>query len=63
SKNPKMWSEDTLSKLRSHSKTGTRFATFTAAGFIRRNLEGLGFMVQKQKGFGKKREMLTGILR
>ncbi|MCW7464552.1 tRNA (5-methylaminomethyl-2-thiouridine)(34)-methyltransferase MnmD [Leptospira levettii] len=63
SKNPKMWSEDTLSQLRSHSKTGTRFATFTAAGFIRRNLEGLGFMVQKQKGFGKKREMLTGILR
>ncbi|GBF42535.1 hypothetical protein LPTSP2_18230 [Leptospira ellinghausenii] len=63
SKNPKMWSEGTLSKLRNHSKTGTRFATFTAAGFIRRNLEGLGFHIQKQKGFGKKREMLTGVLR
>ncbi|MBL0955322.1 MAG: tRNA (5-methylaminomethyl-2-thiouridine)(34)-methyltransferase MnmD [Leptospira sp.] len=62
-KNPKMWSEDTLSQLRNHSKTGTRFATFTAAGFIRRNLEILGFHIQKQKGFGKKREMLTGVLR
>ncbi|XDD47362.1 tRNA (5-methylaminomethyl-2-thiouridine)(34)-methyltransferase MnmD [Leptospira sp. WS39.C2] len=62
SKNPKMWSEETLSKIRSHSRLGTRLATFTAAGFIRRNLEGLGFTIQKQKGFGKKREMITGIL-
>lgn len=62
SKNQAMWSETTLSKIRSHSDRGTRLATFTAAGFIRRNLEGLGFRIQKQKGFGKKREMITGVL-
>jgi tRNA 5-methylaminomethyl-2-thiouridine biosynthesis bifunctional protein len=61
-KNPNMWSPETLSQIRIHSKKGTRFSTFTAAGFIRRNLESLGFFVQKQKGFGKKREMLTGVL-
>ncbi|TGK46848.1 tRNA (5-methylaminomethyl-2-thiouridine)(34)-methyltransferase MnmD [Leptospira bouyouniensis] len=60
-KNPMMWSEETLSKIKTHSQVGTRLATFTAAGFIRRTLEGLGFMIQKQKGFGKKREMITGV--
>lgn len=60
-KNPMMWSEETLTKIKTHSHVGTRLATFTAAGFIRRNLEGLGFQIQKQKGFGKKREMLTGV--
>ncbi|TGL69800.1 tRNA (5-methylaminomethyl-2-thiouridine)(34)-methyltransferase MnmD [Leptospira jelokensis] len=60
-KNPRMWSDETLSKIKTHSHVGTRLATFTAAGFIRRNLEGLGFMIEKQKGFGKKREMLTGV--
>lgn len=62
SKNPSMWSEEILSLIGSHSQKGTRLATFTSAGFIRRFLESLGFTIEKQKGFGKKREMITGVL-
>lgn len=43
----------------SWQKDGT-FATFTAAGFVRRGLQEAGFEVQRVKGFGQKREMLTG---
>jgi len=37
-------------------------ATFTAAGFVRRDLIAAGFEIRKRKGYGKKREMLTGSL-
>ncbi|MDR8378539.1 bifunctional tRNA (5-methylaminomethyl-2-thiouridine)(34)-methyltransferase MnmD/FAD-dependent 5-carboxymethylaminomethyl-2-thiouridine(34) oxidoreductase MnmC, partial [Acinetobacter baumannii] len=34
--------------------------TFTSAGFVRRGLQEAGFTLRKTKGFGRKREMLTG---
>ncbi|WP_256676104.1 MnmC family methyltransferase, partial [Pseudomonas sp. Kh13] len=37
-------------------------ATFTSAGFVRRGLQDAGFTMQKCKGFGRKREMLTGVM-
>ena len=61
SKNPTMWQESLFKHMASFSQPGSTFATFTAAGFVRRGLSNAGFMVMKQKGFGRKREMLKGI--
>lgn len=60
SKNPEMWSPSVFSELKRLSLAGTTFSTFTAAGFVKRGLEKEGFFVRKQKGFGRKREMLVG---
>ncbi len=58
--NPEMWQAALFEQMRQHSKPGTTLATFTAAGAIRRGLEASGFRMQKQAGYGRKREMLTG---
>ncbi len=59
-KNPDMWSDHLFSQMARLSHSGTSFATFTAAGFIRRGLIDHRFDVTKVKGFGKKREMMIG---
>ncbi len=59
-KNPDMWSDDLMDQIARLSKTDTRFATFTAAGFVRRALLARGFHVEKQPGYGRKRERLVG---
>ena len=59
-KNAEMWSLDTLQHMARISSNGTTFATFTSAGIVRRNLEAIGFYVEKHTGYGKKREMLAG---
>ena len=62
SKNPDMWTNELFSTLATTvNETGT-FATFTAAGFVRRGLQEAGFNVTRRKGFAYKREMLTGQL-
>ena len=60
SKNPAMWTDEIFKLLARHSGPLTQLATFTAAGFVRRGLEGVGFKMYKRPGFGKKREMLAG---
>lgn len=60
SKNPDMWSEGLFAAMAKLSRTEGTFATFTAAGFVRRGLQQAGFNVSKVKGHGKKREMLSG---
>jgi tRNA U34 5-methylaminomethyl-2-thiouridine-forming methyltransferase MnmC len=60
SRNPQMWTHDVLDAVGKRTRPGGSFATYTAAGFVRRNLQAAGFLVQKRKGFGSKREMLTG---
>lgn len=60
-KNPEMWRPLLFDEMRRLSKRGARVATFTAAGDVRRGLEQAGFSIEKKKGFGRKREMLTGI--
>ncbi len=60
-KNTAMWSPEVLTQMARLSKTGTTFATFTSAGHVKRGLQATGFEVSKHKGFGKKREMLSGI--
>lgn len=60
SKNPEMWSEALFAAMARLTRPQGTFATFTAAGFVRRGLQAAGFNVSKVKGHGKKREMLSG---
>ncbi len=59
-KNKSIWQNQCFQLIAQHSSNTTTCATFTAAGFVRRGLENVGFHMQKQPGFGHKREMLTG---
>ena len=59
-KNAEMWSVGTLQHMARISSKDTTFATFTSAGMVRRNLQSIGFYVEKHTGYGKKREMLAG---
>ena len=61
SKNPDMWTDALFSQMARLSKTGTTFGTFTAAGVVKRGLAGVGFTIKKRNGFGRKRDMLTGV--
>ncbi|MFC0225321.1 bifunctional tRNA (5-methylaminomethyl-2-thiouridine)(34)-methyltransferase MnmD/FAD-dependent 5-carboxymethylaminomethyl-2-thiouridine(34) oxidoreductase MnmC [Serratia aquatilis] len=62
SKNPDMWTESLFTAMARFAHPEGSFATFTAAGFVRRGLQQAGFEVVRRKGFGQKREMLTGTL-
>lgn len=59
-KNPEMWTEALFNSLANLSGPNTTFATFTAAGIVRRGLSAAGFDCRKIKGFAHKREMLIG---
>ena len=61
SHNPEMWSDGVFREVARLSQKGTRLATFTAASAVRRGLVDVGFDMVKMPGFGRKREMLTGI--
>ncbi|MDO6568721.1 bifunctional tRNA (5-methylaminomethyl-2-thiouridine)(34)-methyltransferase MnmD/FAD-dependent 5-carboxymethylaminomethyl-2-thiouridine(34) oxidoreductase MnmC [Alteromonas sp. 1_MG-2023] len=61
SKNPDMWADTLFEQMARLSKVSTTFATFTAAGFVKRGLASAGFTVSKRKGFGRKRDMLVGV--
>lgn len=61
SKNPQMWSDTLFQAMADSMRENGTFATFTVAGFVRRGLQNVGFEIKKVKGFGEKREMLTGI--
>jgi tRNA 5-methylaminomethyl-2-thiouridine biosynthesis bifunctional protein len=59
-KNPDMWSRQLFLLASQLSKPGSTFSSFTAATNVRRELEASGFNVKKEKGFGRKREMIRG---
>jgi len=61
SKNAAMWSADLFEKLAENSRQAATFSTYTAAGFVKRNLMSAGFDVKKVNGYGKKRDMLKGV--
>lgn len=61
-KNPDMWQPGLYQQMARLSHLNTTFATFTAAGDVRRGLEKIGFEVTKSSGFGKKREICSGKL-
>lgn len=62
SKNPEMWQPKLFQQMARLSRQGTTFATFTAASAVRKGLQKVGFDVQKDSGYGLKREMCFGHL-
>lgn len=58
-----MWTAELFAAMARLARPGGTTATFTSAGFVRRGLLEAGFSMQKRKGFGRKREMLTGEMR
>ncbi|MBM3604074.1 MAG: tRNA (5-methylaminomethyl-2-thiouridine)(34)-methyltransferase MnmD [Alphaproteobacteria bacterium] len=62
-KNPQMWAEDLMRQVGAHTVPEGSFATYTAAGHVRRALSGAGFDVSRRSGFGTKRHMSVGRLK
>jgi tRNA U34 5-methylaminomethyl-2-thiouridine-forming methyltransferase MnmC len=61
-KNPELWSPDLMAEVARHTASGGTFATYTAAGHVRRALSDAGFTVTRRPGFGRKRHMSVGVL-
>lgn len=61
SKNPDMWTQGLFENMALLAKDQCHFATFTAAGHVKRGLKEAGFDVRKQAGHGRKRDMLAGV--
>ncbi|MFD2172718.1 tRNA (5-methylaminomethyl-2-thiouridine)(34)-methyltransferase MnmD [Rhodobacter lacus] len=59
-KNPEMWGEDLMAEVGRHTAPGGTFATYTAAGFVRRGLAAAGFTVTRAPGHAGKRHMSRG---
>ncbi len=59
-RNPEMWSADLMQAVFDHARPGASFASYTSAGWVRRNLEAAGFEVNRVPGFGRKRHMIRG---
>ena len=55
-----MWDRSVLAEIARLTVDEGTFATFTAAGHVRHDLEAVGFEVNKYPGFGHKREMIYG---
>ena len=62
-KNPEMWSKEVIKKIATKTAKGGTCATYTAAGWVRKNLEDAGFKVERKKGFGNKRHMTVGVFK
>lgn len=59
-KNPELWSSDLMAQVARHTAPGGTFATYTAAGHVRRALADAGFTVERRAGHGRKRHMTAG---
>ncbi|WP_413850851.1 tRNA (5-methylaminomethyl-2-thiouridine)(34)-methyltransferase MnmD [Albidovulum sp.] len=62
-KNPELWSEAMMAEVARHTAPGGSFATYTAAGHVRRALASTGFEVERASGHGGKRHMSRGTLK
>ncbi|TYC67223.1 tRNA (5-methylaminomethyl-2-thiouridine)(34)-methyltransferase MnmD [Stappia sp. BW2] len=59
-RNPELWEADLLKAAADLTTSGGTLATYTAAGWVRRNLQAAGFEIEKAEGFAGKREMVKG---
>jgi tRNA U34 5-methylaminomethyl-2-thiouridine-forming methyltransferase MnmC len=57
-----MWGADLMAEVARHTAPGGSFATYTAAGHVRRALADAGFAVARRPGYGRKRHMSAGWL-
>lgn len=62
-RNPELWEPALLAAVARHTAPGGTFATYSAAGHVRRALAEAGFAVERRPGFGAKRHMSAGVLR
>lgn len=61
-KNPELWEPALMQHVARTTRPGGHFATYTAAGAVRRGLQDAGFSVERVPGFGRKRHMTRGVL-
>ena len=61
-KNPELWGPALLAEVARHTAPGGSFATYSAAGAVRRALQAAGFQVERVPGHGAKRHMSRGRL-
>ncbi len=61
-RNPELWGPALMAQVAAHTRPQGSFATYTAAGHVRRALSDAGFRVERVPGFGRKRHMTRGIL-
>ena len=61
-KNPELWDPALLAAVARRTCPGGTFATYTAAGHVRRALAEAGFAVERIPGYGRKRHMTRGTL-
>ena len=59
-RNPELWEADLLREVAAHTAPEGSFATYSAAGEVRRALQAAGFTVTRTPGFGTKRHMTRG---
>lgn len=62
-KNPELWSPEILTEVARHTAPNGSFATYTAAGHVRRALQDAGFQVERRPGHGRKKHMSAGTLK
>ncbi len=61
-RNPELWSPEIMRAVSQHTTPNGTFATYTAAGHVRRALIDVGFNVSRPAGHGNKRHMSAGVL-
>ncbi|WP_199286160.1 tRNA (5-methylaminomethyl-2-thiouridine)(34)-methyltransferase MnmD [Paracoccus suum] len=61
-RNPEMWGAPLMAEVARHTAPKGTFATYTAAGHVRRALTEAGFAVERRQGFAGKRHMSVGWL-
>ena len=59
-KNPELWGEALMGEVGAHTAPGGTFATYSAAGHVRRALGAAGFAVTRVPGYAGKRHMSRG---
>ncbi|MFV0411042.1 MAG: tRNA (5-methylaminomethyl-2-thiouridine)(34)-methyltransferase MnmD [Paracoccus sp. (in: a-proteobacteria)] len=60
-KNPELWNEALMGEIGAHTAKGGTFATYSAAGHVRRALAAAGFDVTRAPGYAGKRHMSRGV--
>lgn len=61
-RNTGLWNDALYQQIAKLSAPASTFATYTAAGHVRRGLAAAGFDVSKTEGFGFKRDMSIGVI-
>lgn len=57
-KNPRMWSPEVFAQIARVSRPDATAATWSIASVVRSGLQSAGFAIERQPGFGRKRDML-----